>query len=97
MWQSNDARVQPILNASALLREHIELSQTVARVAAAGLQAVDYIEKGRTAPSDWVAQQHEMLAAARKPQGELLIMIVPGVAQLVQAAGGQAATASAGR
>lgn len=85
LWQSNDQALEPALQSNALLTEAIPLSQTLQSVAAAGLQALEYLDRGGHAPAGWRTQQLTMLQQAKKPQAELLNMIVPAVERLVAA------------
>ncbi len=85
-WRENDARLKPIIADSFLLKEAQPLSETVAAVANAGLQALDYMDSGKAVPEDWRKEQSALLERAKKPQAELLIMIIPGVQKLVDAA-----------
>lgn len=85
LWQSNDQALEPALQSNALLQEVIPLSQTLQSVATAGLQALEYLDRGGHAPAGWRTQQLTMLQQAKKPQAELLNMIVPSVEKLVTA------------
>ena len=85
-WQSNQAQLAPLLDRSALLQEDIPLASEVSALAAAGLEAMDYLKSGKRAPQEWVAQQHTMLDQAAKPAAELTIAIQPAVRKLVYAA-----------
>jgi len=55
-------------------------------VARAGLEALDYLGAGKPAPESWVKDQVILLSLAAKPRAELLLMIVPPVRKLVEAA-----------
>ena len=87
LWRNNDAKLQPVLHQSALLEEDIPISQNLAMVAAAGLQALDYLGKGEAEPELWKAQQIAVLEIAKKPVAGLLLQVTAPVEQLVQAAG----------
>jgi hexosaminidase len=87
LWRDNDAKLHPLLQQSALLQEDVPLSQNLAMVAAAGLQALDYLDKGLPEPDLWKAQQAAVIDQAKKPAAGLLLMVVGPVEQLVQAAG----------
>jgi len=91
-WNANHSSLALSENSSFLLKEVIPLSQTMSQVAAAGLQAVDYLDRGERPPDPWIAQQTSLLQDAQKPQAQLLLMIVPPVQKLVQAAAGQPGT-----
>jgi len=84
-WRDNDSRLGPLLSKSSLLQEDVPLSQNLSLVAAAGLQALDYLDHGQTAPDSWKAAQDSMIEDAKKPKAGLLLMVAEPVQQLVDA------------
>ncbi|MBZ5572680.1 MAG: beta-N-acetylhexosaminidase, partial [Acidobacteriia bacterium] len=84
-WQDNQASLQPQVSQSFLLKEILPLSQNLTAVASAGLQALDYIDRGARAPDDWITAQVSLLQQAQQQQAQLLLMIVPPVQKLVEA------------
>ena len=86
LWRDNDAKLHPLLQQSALLQEDVPLSQNLAMLAAAGLQALDYLDKGLPEPDLWKVQQAAVIEQAKKPIAGLLLMVVSPVQQLVAAA-----------
>lgn len=91
-WRDNDARLHPVLAQSALLQEDLPLSQSLSALGAAGLQALDYLDKGQTAPDSWKAQQNAVIEQAKTRQADMTLMVVAPVQQLVDASAGQAQT-----
>jgi len=87
LWRDNDAKLRPLLPQSALLQENIPVSQNLSMLSAAGLQALDYLEKGQPEPDLWKTQQLAVIEQANKPTAGLLLMVVTPVQQLVEAAG----------
>jgi hexosaminidase len=87
LWRYNDAKLHPLLQQSALLQENIPVSQNLAMLGAAGLQALDYLDKGPAEPDLWKAQQMAVIEQAKKPVAGLLLMVVAPVQQLVEASG----------
>jgi hexosaminidase len=85
LWRYNDAKVRPLLQQSSLLEEDITLSQNLAMLGAAGLQSLDYLDKGLPKPDLWRTQQLAVLDQAKKPVAGLLLMIAAPVQQLVEA------------
>jgi hexosaminidase len=85
-WRDNDARLAPLLQRSYLLKEAIPLSQKLAALGDAGLQALDYRDKGERAPAEWTALQLAFIEEVKKPQADLLLMIAPAVQRLVESA-----------
>jgi len=85
-WRDGAAGALPMIERNGLLREDAPLAQDVAALAVAGLQALDYLDAGKPAPARWVSEQTALCERAAKPRAELLIMIVPSVRALIQAA-----------
>jgi hexosaminidase len=94
-WRDNDAVLQPELENSALLKELVPVSQALSSLGAAGLQALDYIDKGEKAPEAWKAQTIAMIEQAKKPMAGLFIAVAPDVQTLVQASAGATPTPAA--
>jgi len=84
-WRDNDGRLHPLLTQSYLLQEDVTLSQNLAALSAAGLQALDFLDKGQPAPDAWKTQQQAMIAQAKMRQADMLLMVVAPVEQLVEA------------
>jgi hexosaminidase len=85
-WRDNNAQLKPLLERSELLREDIPVSDNLSRLAAIGLQALDYLARGEHPADAWVAQQRAFLELCKKPQAELGLAIVPSIEKLVNAA-----------
>jgi hexosaminidase len=85
-WRENHALLQPQLQTKFLLAELESISQNLSSLAAAGLQALDYLESGGKPPDAWALEQTPLLQKAERPDAEMLIMILPGVRNLVAAA-----------
>jgi hexosaminidase len=85
-WRDSAGELVPAMQRSGLLQEDIPLVENLSSAADAGLQALDYLDSGKPAPSSWVAQQEAALDRAAQPQAELLLMIVPSIRDLVEAA-----------
>ncbi|HUJ31154.1 MAG TPA: family 20 glycosylhydrolase [Candidatus Acidoferrum sp.] len=93
-WRDNDALLQPILARSALLNELAPVSQALGSLGAAGLQALDYLDKGEKAPDAWKTEALGMIDQAKKPQADLFIVVAPAVEMLVNASIGAAPPAA---
>ena len=92
-WRDNDARLQPLLRRSFLVKEVAATSQDLSSVAAVGLAALDFAAKGGIAPEDWKTQQLAIVEQVEKPKSQLLVMPAPAIQKLVEAvaAGGSCA------
>ncbi|HTS06802.1 MAG TPA: hypothetical protein VMP68_14585, partial [Candidatus Eisenbacteria bacterium] len=87
LWRYNDGKLRPLLQQSSLLQEDIPISQNLAMLGAAGLQALDYLDKGLPEPDLWKTQQLAVIDQAKKPVAGLLLQVADPISQLVQAAG----------
>jgi len=83
-WRDNDSALQPLLQNSFLLKEVVRVSQNLALLGAAGLQALDYIDARKAAPSEWRAQQVAMIQQAAKPTADLVLAVAPALQKLVE-------------
>jgi hexosaminidase len=84
-WRENDSALQPLLQNSFLLKEVAPVSQNLASLGAAGLQALDTIDARKTAPPEWKLQQVAMIQQAAKPTGDLVLAVAAAVQKLVEA------------
>ncbi len=86
-WRDNDGRFEAAAAQSFLLKEAVPLSQNLTAVASAGLEALGYLDRRERAPEEWKTKQLALLQQAQQPRAQLLLMIVPSVQKLVEAAG----------
>ena len=88
-WQANDAKLKPTLQKNALLEEIVPVSADVANLATAGLQALDYMDSGKPAPGNWVADRQALIRGITgndRPASELRILIADPIGKLVDRA-----------
>lgn len=85
LWRDNDAQLQPLLQNSFLLKELTPVSQNLTTVAAAGLMALDYMDKGQPATDSWHREQSALILQAEKPTADLILAVTPAVQKLVDA------------
>ncbi|HKW96973.1 MAG TPA: family 20 glycosylhydrolase [Bryobacteraceae bacterium] len=85
-WRANDAALRPVLQGSFLLEEVVPVAETVAGLAQAGIEALDYLAKQSKPPESWTRRQMTLMETASQPHAELLILIAPPVQKLVEAA-----------
>jgi hexosaminidase len=90
-WRDNDAKLQPLVQGSFLLRETAPVSDELSSLGAAGLAALDYLDKAQVSPESWRTQQLAEADIAKAPQANLLLVIVQPVRQLIEATAGQQA------
>ncbi|GAC1433420.1 MAG: hypothetical protein NVS1B11_15850 [Terriglobales bacterium] len=89
LWRDNQGKLQPLEDQSFLMKEVVPLSQNLSALAAAGLQAMDYMDRGEHAADSWHTEQTALVQQASKPQAQLLIMIAPSIQKLIDASADQ--------
>src|SRR6267142_3000946 len=89
-WRDNDARLHPLLEQSFLLNELAPLSEDLSTLAAAGLLALEYLDKSTPSPSSWRTQQLALVERAKTPKADLMLMVVEPVQQLIERSEGKA-------
>jgi hexosaminidase len=85
-WQANHASLKPLLERSFLLTEDQPLSEDLAALSAAGLQALDALGKNQPLAEAWRAEQLAAVERSMKPRANLLIMVAPSIQKLIEAA-----------
>ena len=94
-WRDNQANLQPLLGRSFLLKEAAPIAQDLSALGAAGLRALDYLDRGERPPDPWKAEQLALVEEAKKPKAQLLLMVILPVQKLIEAsAGGQLSSSS---
>ncbi len=91
-WKGNQEKLQPLAKNSALVQEVLPVSQNLSDLGAAGLQALDYLDRGEKAPEDWEKQQLAIVQQAFEPKAQVLLMVAPSVQKLIQASAGDKRT-----
>jgi hexosaminidase len=94
-WRDNQVELQPQFEKSLLLKEVAPVSKNLSALGAAGLAALDYLDRGEAAPAAWVSDQLALVEQAKKAQAQLLIMVAPSVEKLIQASAAQISASSA--
>ena len=84
-WRDNDANLQPVLDRSFLLVEDKPLSEDLATLATAGIQALDSIDQNQPLPDAWRTQQLAVVDRSMKPRANLLLMVAPPIQKLIAA------------
>jgi hexosaminidase len=83
LWKDNDAKLQPLESQSFLLKELGPLSQSLSTLAASGLEAMDYIDRGENPSDTWKTQQLALVKQAQGQKAQLLIMVAPSIQKLI--------------
>jgi hexosaminidase len=91
-WRDNDTRFLGLAQNSAPLQEVLPLSHDLSALGQAGLEAVDYLDRGEKAPETWKTQQFALTQAAIQPRAQLILVVAGSVQKLIQASSGEAPT-----
>jgi hexosaminidase len=93
-WRASEADLQTMTHESLLAKEIAPISQDLSALGMAGLEAMDYLDRGEGAPQEWKTRQLAAIAEIKKPKAEVMLMVAPAVEKLVEAAAGQTVNAS---
>jgi hexosaminidase len=88
-WKDNEVQLEPAAQNSALVQEVMPLSHDLSALAAAGLQALDYLDRDEKSPQAWKTQQITLAQSAIQPRAQLLLMVASPVQKLIQASAGE--------
>jgi hexosaminidase len=84
-WSVNDRRLRPLLATSVLLTEVEPLSEQLSKAGSIGLEALQYLESGEPAPTNWLAEQRLALKQMEQPTAEVNLAAVRPVKALLEA------------
>jgi hexosaminidase len=91
-WRDNDIQFRALAENSSFLQEALPISHDLSSLGAAGLEALDYMDRGEKAPDSWKSQQISLAQAAIQPRAQLILMIAAPVQKLIQASAGEKPT-----
>ena len=86
LWSQNGAQFTTLAQRSFLANEVVATSRDLSAIGNAGLHALDAIAAGAPLPIDLQTQLNTVLSEAAKPKNQLLLIPVPAVRKLVDAA-----------
>jgi hexosaminidase len=88
-WHENN--LQPLIEKSFLLQEIAPLAQNLSSISSAGLQAIDYIDRGEDPADNWKTEQLAVIRRSEKPtSAQLLLVVALPIRKLVEASSGGA-------
>src|SRR5262249_257256 len=91
-WRDNDIHVRALTQSSTLLQEVLPLSHDLSALGQAGLEAMDFLDRGEKAPEQWKTQQLALTQADIQPRAQLILVVAGSVQKLVQASAGETPT-----
>jgi hexosaminidase len=86
IWRDAGIALDPMIDRAPGLEEARPLAKNLTDVAAAGLEAINYLSTGTAATAQWRDAQLSKLDEAAKPKAALELVIIPSVRKLVIAA-----------
>jgi hexosaminidase len=84
-WQGLEPRLRHVLEEYALLRETAPLAAEASALAAAGLEALDFLERRERAPASWWAARAALLLGEKTPAHGLEVAFRPAIRRLMEA------------
>lgn len=87
IWKDNDTAFRKLLARSPVLQEAAPLSASLSALAAAGIEAMQYIREHKKADNEWLLRQLAVAAHAREQSGRCELQVVDSIQQLITLAG----------
>ena len=88
-WKGLDPRLRALLERNEILREAVPLAAEASALAAAGLEAVGFLEERVAAPASWWSARAPLLHREPKPPTGLEVAYRPSIKRLMEAAAGR--------
>jgi len=83
-WKSNHDELKKTINLSPVLKEIETLSQDLSSISTVGIEAIEYVKKGKPAPDKWLAESKAALVQAKEPRGQAELAIAPAIEKLIK-------------
>jgi hexosaminidase len=88
-WRDNGESLSSLAESSSLVQEVVPVSQNLSALGTAGLQALDFLDRGEKAPDAWKTQKLELVQQALQPKAQVILMVAGPVQKLIQASAGE--------
>jgi hexosaminidase len=82
-WRGNSMIARRALEHSPSLKEAVGICDEVFALSSAGLEAMNYLERGRKPPRSWLTKQRELIERSALPRADLVVTLVEPVSALV--------------
>ena len=89
LWKDNDVQFREVLRNSPILREAAQLSQNLSALAAAGIEAIQFIDEQKKPAGDWLPQKQIIVTRAREQGGRCELQVVDAIQKLIINAAGK--------
>jgi hexosaminidase len=86
-WVDNDGTLRPLLEKSKDAKEALPLSKDLSEISRLGLEALDFLKSGKSAPGSWAKNARKVLDKAQEPRAEVEIVVIPAIRKIILAAG----------
>ena len=84
-WRDNRLALESLSRESFLVAEVMPLAENLSQLGTAGLEALDYLDRGEKAPDEWRAKQMAVVATARQPSAQVKLAVAASVQKLIEA------------
>ncbi len=85
LWKSNHLRFLELVKKSPVLEEAAILSENLAAIANAGLEAIGFMNSNATPPSGWKANTMAVIQKSKEQGGRCELQVVTAIEELVRA------------
>jgi hexosaminidase len=89
-WHENHTALQTQMQGSFLFNDAQPLSEDFSSLAAAGLLALDSMDKGLPLPDSWRVDQRAIVERTQKPRANLTLAVAPAIQKLIEATAAKA-------
>lgn len=86
LWKDNHQQLLAIAEHSPVLKEALPLSENLSLIAAAGLEAIEYIRQKNKANVYWLRERLLLIEKAKQQSGRCELQVVNPIEQLLRAA-----------
>ena len=91
-WRDSEIELSASAQSSSLVQEVMPIAHDLSALGTAGLQALNYLDRGEKAPDTWKTEQLALAQRAIQPKAQLLLMVASPVQKLIQASAGDKPT-----
>ena len=84
LLKENHKKLMVTINESPILKEIESLSKDLSNISEIGLEAIEHLKNSNHPSAEWITSSLEELKQAKKPRGQVEIMIVAPIKKLVK-------------
>jgi len=82
-WEANHDELERTIRVSPVLKEIETMSRDLSSISKVGIEAIEYVNKGKNATKEWIAESKATLDQAKNPRGQVELAILPSIEKLI--------------